>query len=168
VEAIEAIMGRRSIRRYTDEPVTDEQLDTLLRAAMAAPSAGNQQPWHFVVLRSPESRAAVAAASPYAAMLPGAGVGIVVCGSDAGRYPHYWQQDCAAAVQNILVAAHAIGLGGVWLGFYPTDGRWQEAQRILGIPADVYPMAVLSIGHPAEAKEPAERYEAERVHIDRW
>ena len=162
-------MGRRSLRTYTDEPVDDVTLDKLLRAAMAAPSAGNQQPWRFVVLRDRSVREKVAACSPYAGMLPGAGVGIVVCGETVGeRHPGYWVQDCSAAVQNILLAACALGLGAVWLGFYPDAGRAGCCHEVLGLPESVVPLAVIAIGHPAETKPPADRFDPAFVHTDRW
>jgi len=169
VDALAAILGRRSIRRFADAPVTDAELDTILRAGMAAPSAGNQQPWRFVVLRDPAARQAVAAHSPHAAMLPGAPLGIVVCGDlDAERHAGYWVQDCSAAVENMLIAAHAIGLGAVWLGYYPREERWRGAQRALGIPERVVPLCVLAVGRPAEEKGPAGRHDAAMVHLDRW
>lgn len=169
MDAIEAILGRRSIRVYTDEPVDDATVETLLRAAMAAPSAGNQQPWHFVVVRSAEAREAVAAASPYAGMLVAASVGIVVCGDTSDeKYPDYWVQDCSAAIANLLIAAHAIGLGAVWLGCHPREERVARVKQALGLPAHIRPLGVISVGHPAEKKPPAERYDPERVHIERW
>ena len=169
MEILEGIMSRRSIRKYSGEPVDDATVETLLRAATAAPSAGNQRSWRFVVLRDRAARERVAACSPYAGMLPGAGVGIVVCGETEGeKHPGYWVQDCAAAVQNILLAAGALGLGAVWLGFHPDQGRASCCAEVLGLPATVVPLAVVSIGHPAETKPPAERFRAEHVHTDRW
>lgn len=169
MEALDAIMSRRSIRRYTDEVVTSEQMEALLRAAQAAPSANNQQPWRFIVLTGRETLAAVAATSPYARMLADAALGIVVCGVTEGlRSPAMWQQDCAAATENILVAARAMGLGGVWLGYYPKMERVAPLKELLGIPDGVEPLAVVSIGHPAEDKPPSDRYDPSFVHYGRW
>ena len=169
MDVLDAIMTRRSIRRYTDELVTAEQIETLLRAAMAAPSAGNQQPWHFIVITDREMLAMVGDTNPYAGMLAEAAVGIVVCGDTANlRHPVMWQQDCSAATQNILLAAHALGLGAVWLGFYPKTERTIPLKAVLGMPDSVEPMAVISIGHPAEEKGPADRYNADLVHHERW
>lgn len=169
MDPLDCILNRRSIRKFTEEPVDDEAIETLLRAAMAAPSAGNQQPWRFVVLRDREMRVKVAGCSPYANMLPDAEVGIVVCGETAGeRHPGYWPQDCAAATENILLAANALGLGAVWLGFHPHEERAACAKAVLDLPESVQPMAVIAIGHPAETKEPADRYDASRVHENRW
>ncbi len=169
MDAITALLSRRSIRRYTGEPVAEEALETILRAAMAAPSAGNQQPWRFIVVRDPERLAAVAGTSPFAGMLAEAALGIVVCGDTADlRHEVMWQQDCAAAVENALLAAHALGLGAVWLGYYPKMERVAPLKELLGIPEGVEPMAVLSIGHPAEEKGPSERYDADLVHHEGW
>lgn len=169
MDALEAIMSRRSIRRYTGEPVTSEQIETLLRAAQAAPSANNQQPWRFIVLTERDALRDVSATSPYARMLADAALGIVVCGHTEGlRSPVMWQQDCAAAVQNVLLAARALGLGGVWLGYYPKMERVHPLKELLGIPESVEPLAILSIGHPAEDKPPSNRYDPAFVHHERW
>ncbi|MBS3957022.1 MAG: nitroreductase family protein [Clostridiales bacterium] len=169
MDALDALMTRRSIRRYTGEPVLAEQVETMLRAAMAAPSAGNQQPWRFVVVTERETLAIIADTSPYAGMLAEAAVGIVVCGDTSDlRHPVMWQQDCSAAVQNILLAAHAMGLGAVWLGYYPKTERSSPLKALLGMPEHIEPMAVISIGHPAEEKGPSERYDADLVHHERW
>ena len=120
----DAILRRRSIRAYTQEPVTDAQVEALLRAAMAAPSAGNQQPWRFVVIRDKRTLGAITEVHPYAKMLPGASVAILVCGDPgAGKWPQYWEQDCAAATENVLIAAEQLGLGSVWLGVHPLAER---------------------------------------------
>ena len=169
MDALDAIMTRRSVRRYTGESVTPEQVETLLRAAMAAPSAGNQQPWHFVVITDRQTLSMVGDTNPYAGMLADAAVGIVVCGDTASlRHPAMWQQDCSAATQNLLLGAHALGLGAVWLGFYPKTERSIPLKALLGMPEAVEPMAVIAIGHPAEEKGPSERYNADLVHHERW
>ncbi len=169
MDALTALMSRRSIRRYTGEPVAEEAIETILRAAQAAPSAGNQQPWRFVVIRERDTLVAAAETSPFAGMLAEADFGLVVCGDTTGlRHEVMWQQDCAAAVQNALLAAHALGLGAVWLGYYPKMERVEPLKKLLGIPEGVEPMAVIAIGHPAEEKDPSDRYDADRVHFERW
>ena len=163
------VFSRRSIRRYTDEPVTDEHVELLLRAATAAPSAGNQQPWQFVVLRDPEAFRAIAAWHPHAAMLPSASVAIVVCGTPAGcKWPQMWEQDCSAATENVLVEAAALGLGAVWLGVHPLEDRVSALRELVGAPPEVVPFAVVSVGHPAEQKAPSGRFDPARVHRDHW
>jgi len=162
------ILSRRSIRAYTGEPVTDEQLERLLRAAMSAPSAGNQQPWRFVVVRGRETLGAIPAVHPYARMLDHAPLAIVVCGTSDGRWPQFWDQDCAAAVENLLIEAQSLGLGAVWLGVHPLAERVTGLRRLLGIPDAVTPFAVVAVGHPAETKSPADRFDPSRVHHERW
>jgi nitroreductase len=169
VECIEAIMGRRSIRHYTDEPVTDEQLEPVLRAAMAAPSAGNQQSWRFIVVRSAEQRAALSEATPYSRMIAKAPVALVICGDTRNeKHPGYWVQDCSAAMQNALVAIHATGLGAVWIGVHPIAERVANVRRICEIPVGIEPMSLMALGHPAETKPPGERFEPAYVFAERW
>jgi nitroreductase len=169
MHAIQAILTRRSIRKYTDETVTDEQVETLLKAAMAAPSAANKQPWHFIVVRDQALREAFTQFHPHSAMLREAPVGILVCGdTELELGDGYWVQDCSAATENLLVAAHALGLGAVWLGITPRADRVAETKALFGLPDNVIPLGMISVGHPAEEKGPGERYQAERVHQDRW
>ena len=163
------ILGRRSIRRYSDMKVADLDLDRLLRAAMAAPSAGNQQPWHFVVIRERALLDAIPPIHPNAGMARNAPLAILVCGDVAGRrYPEFWVQDCSAATENLLLAAHSRGLGAVWCGIYPDLERATAFRTLLGIPEQIIPMALVVVGHPAESKPPADRYDPERVHWDGW
>jgi nitroreductase len=163
------VRARRSIRAYTAEPVSDEHVERLLRAAMAAPSAGNQQPWSFVVVTDHATLAAIPTVHPYSRMLEHAPLAIIVCAVEqARRWPQYRDQDCSAAVENILIEAVLLGLGAVWLGVYPLDERVQGLRRLLGIPDDVIPFAVVPVGHPAESKEPADRFDPERIHRERW
>jgi nitroreductase len=163
------VFARRSIRAYTAEPVSDEHVERLLRAAMAAPSGGNQQPWQFVVVTDPATRALIATVHPYAAMVERAPLAIVVCVVEGqARWPQYCVQDCAAATENILIEAELLGLGAVWLGVYPLAERVDGLRRLLAIPDDVTPLAVVPVGHPAERKPPADRYTPERVHRERW
>ena len=163
------ILTRRSVRKYTDQPVADESVTKLLKAAMAAPSAKNFQPWHFVVVRDRALLEAIAGASPYAGMARQAQLAIVVCANpDADPQQTWWVQDCAAATENVLLAANALGLGAVWLGFYPREDRIEAARRILGVPEPIIPFSVVPIGYPAENPGPADRYDPKRIHLDRW
>jgi nitroreductase len=169
MDALEAIRTRRSIRAYTGEPVADDQVEAILRAAMQAPSAGNQQPWHFVVVRERAGLNLLADTLPYGKMLHHAPLCIVVCADvehEANR--GYWVQDCSAATQNLLLAAHALGLGAVWLGVYPREGRVAELRHLLAMPEGVTPLCAVAVGHPAEQVPPADRYQAERVHQEKW
>lgn len=169
MEAIECIMSRRSIRKFTDVPASEAQIDMVLRAAMAAPSAGNQQPWRFVVLTERDALNAAAATTPYGKMLESAAFGLIVCGDTSElKHPTMWEQDCSAAVQNALLAAHALGLGAVWLGFWPKMERVEPLKRAFSIPEGVEPLAVIAFGDPAEEKGPANRHNSEFVHRDTW
>lgn len=169
MDALEAIMSRRSIRKYTGEPVAEEQIEVILRAAMAAPSAGNQQPWRFIVLKDRAVLNAAAETTPYGSMLREAAFGLVIAADTRDlKHDAMWQQDCSAATQNALVAIHALGLGAVWLGFWPKMERVTPLKVALDMPEGVEPMAVLAVGHPAESKPPAERYDADKVRVDRW
>ena len=167
MEAYEAIMTRRSIRRFSAQVIDDDLVEKLLRAAMAAPSASNEQPWHFVILRDRATLGRITGFHPYADMLNEAGLAIAVC-ADTGHARGMWVQDCAAATENILLAAHAIGLGAVWLGVYPVDERWLPLQGLLGLPEGVIPCTLVALGYPAEEKMPSKRYDAGRVHRERW
>jgi nitroreductase len=169
MDCIEALMSRRSIRNYSAEEVTEQQLETVLRAAMAAPSAGNQQSWRFVVVRDAAVREALSQATPYSGMVARAPVAVVVCGDTrAEKHPDYWVQDCSAAIENLLVAAHATGLGAVWIGVHPIAERAANVRQVCGIPEGVEPMSMIALGHPAEEKPPSERFETEYVHRERW
>jgi len=169
MDTIEAIFTRRSIRAYTDRPVGEDLIELLLRAAMAAPSAGNQQPWQFVVVDDRATLDAIPAYHPYSAMLRQAPVAVVVCG-DGGKegLGAYWPQDCSAATENLLLAAHARGLGAVWLGVYPEADRIARTRELLGLPEAITPFCIVAIGYPAERPGPADRYDPARVHRNRW
>jgi nitroreductase len=161
------IFARRSIRQYTAEPVTVEEIQTLLEAGMAAPSASNRRPWHMVTVTDRETLVALAQAHPHGKMTARAGVAIAVCG-DPSISPRYWVQDCAAATENILVAATALGLGSVWLGCHPNEDRERAIRRVLGIPEEIGILSLISIGRPGEDKPPRTQYDASRDHRERW
>ena len=169
MDAMDVILSRRSIRQYTAQPVPAEAIGQLLKAAMSAPSAGNEQPWHFVVIDDHRTLDQVPGFHPYATMLRGAAAAILVCGDQRlEKHEGFWVQDCAAATQNILLAAHAMGLGAVWLGVYPVEERVVGFRELLSIPEDVVPFSLLSIGYPAERKPPPDRYDSARIHGNRW
>ena len=169
MDCLDAILTRRSIRHYTDQDVSPAELEVVLRAAMAAPSAGNQQSWRFVVVRDADARAGLSNATPYCRMIADAPVALVVCGdTGAEKHPGYWVQDCSAAIQNALIAAHATGLGAVWIGVYPVEERVENVRAIVRCPEGVVPMSMIALGHPAESKPAAERFTPEFVHLDRW
>lgn len=165
----DVLYTRRSIRSYTDEPVDDGAVEALLHAAMAAPSAGNQQPWHFVVVRSRETMRAIMQVHEYSSMLAQAPVCIAVCAELAlERFPGFWVQDTSAAMQNILLAARDMGLGTVWLGVHPIESRVEGIGRILGLPDGVVCMGLVALGHTDETFERTDRYQDGRVHKGTW
>jgi nitroreductase len=169
VDAIEAIMTRRSVRSFSDEPVSDEEAQVVLQAAMAAPSATNEQPWHFVVVRDRAVLERLSRATLYARPLAAAPLGLVVCADKrAVRYPGFWVIDCAAAIENALVAAHAIGLGGVWIGVHPVPPFREAVRRVVGLPRRIVPHSLVALGHPQRVPEPVDRFDATRLHEDRW
>jgi nitroreductase len=166
-EFVQTIFARRSIRKYTDEPVGEEDVKTLLEAAMAAPSASNRKPWRFVVVTKRQTLDALAEAHPHGKMLFEATLCISVCG-DLAEMERYWVQDCSAATENLLLAATALGLGAVWLGVYPKEDRVAAVRGVLDLPKTITPLNLVSIGHPAEEKEARTQYDEARVHRERW
>jgi len=169
MEALEAIFSRRSIRQYQSRTVSSEQIETLLKAAMSAPSAGNQQPWHFVVMQERAILNEIPKIHPHSKMLPEAPLGILVCGDlNLERYQHYWMIDCSAATENLLLAAHALGLGAVWLGVYPVEERVTQIRQLLHLSENIVPFSLIAIGYPAEEKPPANRFDPNRVHWEKW
>jgi nitroreductase len=163
---LDIIFSRRSIRAYTDEPVSEADIQSLLEAGMAAPSASNRKPWHFVVTTDRKTLQALSAAHPHGKMIADAALGIAVCGDPA--ISDWWVQDCTAATQNILIAVAGLGLGGVWLGCETQPDREQAVRDVLGIPNNIGVLSLLSIGHPAEEKEARTQFDAARVHRGQW
>ena len=169
MDVLEAILTRRSVREYTSDPVPDDILEELLRAAMQAPSAGNQRPWHFVLLREPEILQEIGRVHPYAQMLRATPVAILVCGDTRlMRFEEFWVQDCSAAAQNILLAAHARGLGSAWVGLYPLEDRISEMRRILHLPDAVLPLCLIPLGYPASEAPVEDRFDPSRVRRGVW
>lgn len=170
-EQLAFIFGRRSIRQFVPGEVSEEQVRLLLQAAMAAPSAVAKDPWRFVVVRRPERLKEIAAVLPHGALLATASLGIVVCGDIEAAHDgqmSYLLQDCSAAIENILLGAHALGLGTCWLGVHPRENRMSEISRILGLPSSVIPVSCIAVGYPAEHKESRTRYRANFIHFEQW
>ncbi len=169
MDALTAIFTRRSIRQYTPKPVSREVVHEILKAAMSAPSAGNERPWHFIILTDRALLDEIPKFHPYSAMLKQAHAAVLVC-ADTTREKHkgYWVLDCAAASQNMLIAAHAKGLGSVWCGVYPTEDRVRNLQRLLKLPENIVPFSLLPLGFPDETKDAPNRFDASRVHENGW
>jgi len=169
MELLEAISTRRSIRKYTEKDVSDEMINKIIRAAMMAPSAGNQQPWHFIITRDREKMSKVPEFHPYASMLRNASVAIVVCGDPNGKKsPDFWPQDCSAALQNILLSARGLGLGTVWAGVYPLEDRMEGMRKLFGIPGNIYPFAIVPIGWPGAKFKAMDRFNVSLIHSEKW
>jgi nitroreductase len=169
MDVLEAIKTRRSIRTYQARPVPDELIEQVIAAAMMAPSARNGQPWQFVVIDDRTLLDRVPEFHPHAEMARHAPVGILVCG-DLKREasPGYWPIDCAAATQNLLLAAHALGLGAVWTGVYPRQPRMDGFRTLLNLPEHIVPHTFVPLGYPAERPTSTDRYEPARVHRNGW
>ena len=166
---MKAILGRRSIRKFTGAHIPDEDVKKLLEAAMSAPSACNQQPWHFVVVRDKKTHEKIMEIQPYTKMLEKASLAVVVCADpDLQTCPGYWVQDVSAATENILLAVHALGYGATWCGIYPRDDPVWKLRELIGLPKNVIPLNVIAIGVPDEEKPPSNRYNEDRVHHEKW
>ena len=161
------IFHRTSIRRYLDKEIEEEKIEQLLKAAMAAPSAGNQQPWEFTVVTNKEVLKELAKVSPYAGMLEGAAAGIAVLSRKDCRLPGYAQIDCSIASENLWLEADHLGLGAVMLGIAPIAERMQKAAKILQLPEELEVFALFALGYPAEERKQQERYDPARIHYVR-
>ena len=170
MDMCEGIRTRRSIRSYRDGDVSDELIEKLLAAAMLAPSAGNQQPWQFIVVRNRQKLDAVPTFHPYCRMITQVPLAVVVCGDPEGKkWPGFWVQDCSAAIQNLLLAARAEGLGTVWTGVYPVEERIAGCRKLFDIPDHIIPLAIIPVGWPAkDAFKEMKRFNAALVHHDRF
>lgn len=182
-EAIKNILTRHSVREFTGEGIEKEDLLTILKAGMSAPSAVNQQPWSFIVVTKRETLDALCDKLPYAKMLSKAGAAIVVCGlPDKSKFLHtvlkaviklamkdFWVQDCSAASENILLAAHALGYGAVWTAVFPSETLIKNVQKILGIPEHVIPLNVIPIGVPVNKNQvPKDKFKESNIHWEKW
>jgi nitroreductase len=170
MDAMEAILSRRSTRKYKPEAVPKELMDELLNAAMNAPSAGNEQPWYFIVIQNRKILDEIPKFHPFANCLKESPQAIVVC-ADLKLLKHpepWWAQDCSAATENILIAAYAKGLGARWVGVYPIEDRINGMKELLGLPQEIIPVCIVAIGYPAEKTPFESRYQSSRVRYNRW
>lgn len=169
---IQNIMTRTSIRAFTDQPVDEATVEKILRAGMSAPTAVNRQPWAFVVVNEREQMERLREVHPYAQMLKTAQFAIVVCGDMERALPGasqaYWIQDASAATENILLAAHGLGLGAVWCGVYPNPDVLPKVKEVLGLPSSIVPLNIIPIGYPAENPAPKDKWKPENIHYNKW
>lgn len=170
---LDNIATRTSVRDYEARPVEKEKIEKMLRAAMAAPTAMNKQPWHFVVVDQRNVLDALAGANPYAKMLKKAPLAIVVCGNTdkmiEGGGRDFWIQDASAATENLLLAAHAMGLGAVWTGAYPSEERCISISKVLSLSDNLIPLNMIVVGYPAEQPQPKQKFKEENIsyNVDR-
>jgi len=168
-DVLTVIHRRKSVRKYLDKPVAREQLVTLMKAGMAAPTAADRRPWAFVCVTDRALLDSLSHSSPTGKMVKDAGAAIVVCGDTRRALnSNVWTQDCSAASQNILLAAEGIGLGAVWIGIYPEYFKYNHIRRLLGIPMEVIPLSLISIGWPTGAEKPKEKYDPSNIHWNGW
>ncbi len=170
--AIENIMTRTSVRTYSDRDITDGQLDTIMRAAMAAPSAVNKQPWRFIVVRDQALRDSISTNMNSMKMAKNAPVAVIVCGDMEatidGEGHSYWVQDASAVSENILLAANALGIGSVWCGIYPISERVDWFQKTFGMPESIIPLSCINLGFPAADVTPKDKWKPENIHYETW
>ena len=168
---LELLFGRRSVRVYQPGDINEDDVSLMLKAAMAAPSAMSKDPWRFVVVRRPETLTRLAAALPGGKMLPSAALATVVCGDREAALDQnvgYLLQDCSAAIENLLLAAHGLGLGACWVGIYPSDDSVRQVRALLSLPGSVVPIAAIALGRPGEQLEPRTRFNPAFVHREKW
>jgi nitroreductase len=163
---LDTIKKRRSIRKYTNQAVTDAQIRQLLEAARAAPSGSNLQPWEFVVVRDLDLKKQLAQTHTWSSMAADAAAVFVVCGDE--RASDNWVKDASAATENLLLAATALNLGGVWVGIHPYPDRQAHLRRVLDIPERIRVLCLVPVGHPAESKPPRTQYQESKVHYEGW
>jgi nitroreductase len=169
MDTMEAILTRRSVRKYIKKPISKKIIKELLEAAMSAPSAGNEQPWHFVLIDDLEILSKVPSFHNHANMLNDASIAILVCCDlQFDKHAGMWIQDCSAATQNILLAVRAKELGGVWLGIFPREERVTGMRELLNIPESIVPFSLISIGYPTEKQSKLDRYDSKRIHHNQW
>lgn len=164
---LENLLDRRSIRKYKSDPLPEPLVTQLLTAAMYAPSARDQRPWHFIAVDDRAVLSEIIRNHPYAAFLAQAPMVVVVCG-DSDISGDYWPVDCAAATQNLLLAAHELGLGSCWCGVYPRPERREALDRIFRLPKSIHSFSLVVLGYPAEQRPRPERFDRSRVHRNAW
>lgn len=166
MELKEALLNRRSVRKFTEEPVSEEDILELLHAGMSGPSACNKTPWEFFVVTNPETLEKLRKAARYSKIK--APLAIVVCGNLSKALPlqlaPFWIQDCSAATENILLRATDLGLGAVWCGVHPMKTAEKNVREALSFPEKIVPLNIIHIGHPAEKPEPRDQFSEKKVH----
>jgi nitroreductase len=166
---MDPVISRRSVRRYQERQISSENIDTLIQAAMSAPSADDERPWHFIVINDQSLKKMISETNPFSYVVSEAPVAILICGDiSKQKIEGFWVQDCAAATENILIEAQLQGLGAVWLGIYPIDGRIECMRRLMNIPDGIIPFSLVVLGYPADVIEPSKHFDTTRIHYNMW
>lgn len=164
---LQTILNRKSVRQYTDKEISQEVMDNLLKAGMAAPSSRDRRPWHFIVISDKVILESLGGQLKNASCLVGSNKAILVCG-DEELSDNCWHLDCAAVTQNLLIAAEAMGLGAVWTAVYPYDDRAEIVNKTFGLQKNIHPFAIIPLGYPLEESKAKDKFDASRVHYDKW
>lgn len=169
MDIMEALLTRRSIRKFENKPVPEVMVKQILEAAMMAPSAGNAQPWRFIVVNDRKKLDGMAGIHVHMKMVTQAALGIIVCADlSKEKFPGYWVQDCSAAMQNLLLAAHGLGLGAVWTGIHPVEERLKAFKEMFNLPEHVIPLGFAPIGWPAQQLKSESRFQDDRIHYNTY
>lgn len=165
---MDILLERQSCRKYKSDPIPKEDLDYILHAAMSSPSAMNTRPWHFIVIKDKQTHTKIMQIHKASQMLTDAPVGIIICCDIKKQYKNYWQQDCAASTQNMLLAATAKGYGSVWCGIYPIEERVKSFADLLNLPQNIVPFSLVVIGKKTEELKEKQRWEPAKIRYEKW
>ncbi|MDR3273955.1 MAG: nitroreductase family protein [Puniceicoccales bacterium] len=166
---MDAILKRHSVRSYSKESIDGATIEKIVHAGMAAPSAMGSKPWHFIVISERDKMSAITKIHPYSQMLLEAQCAILVCGDiSAEILTDYFQQNCAAATENILIAATSFGIGSVWVGLYPNEKYRRDFKKLFNLPDNIEPISLVPLGYPSHAMQPSNRFDSSRVHANNW
>lgn len=169
INVLEALFTRRSIRKFTGEVVSENDIETIIKAGSYAPTAENKQPWHYIVIREPKMLEKISECHPRAKMLPKAGCGIIVCGDkEIQSQVGFLIEDCSAAIENMMLAAHGLGLGSVWCGLYPAINFTKPIKRLFELPQNIIPVGMIAVGYVDEEKDIVYRYDKSKIHKEKW
>ncbi len=169
IRIMDAILKRHSVRTYTDKPISDDIIEQLLHAGLSAPSAMHSSPWHLVVITDNDKMTAITKIHPYSHMMLQAQCAILVCGDQSAEiFPEYFQQNCAAATENILIAATDLGLGSVWVGLYPNEQYRTNFKQLFNLPENIEPFALIPLGYPSQPAKASNRLDSSRIHRNDW
>jgi nitroreductase len=169
MDAMNVILTRRSIREYTEKEIPDDVIKNILKAGFSAPSAANQQPWHFIIIDDKNILNKIPGFHKRAEFITKAKKAILVCADKKlEKFKGYWPVDCSSATENMLLAARALGLGGCWIGIYPQEYRVKELKNIFNLPESVIPFSIVSLGFTDEEQKEVNRYKEDRIHYNKW